>query len=70
VGGVTREEARALLDAADGSVKTAIVMKKLGVSRGDAERALEAAGGVIRRVVADEPPPVPDAPASSEVSAA
>ena len=68
--GVTREEARALLDAADGSVKTAIVMKKLGVSRGDAERALEAAGGVIRRVVADAPPPVPDAPASSEVSAA
>ena len=56
--GVTREEARRVIDAAGGSVKTAIVMQKLRVSREDAERALEEAGGVIRRVVREEPPPV------------
>ncbi|MFL5577974.1 MAG: N-acetylmuramic acid 6-phosphate etherase [Gemmatimonadaceae bacterium] len=59
--GVTRADARALLDAAGGSVKTAIVMRKLGASREEADRALDAAGGVIRRVVADEPPPVAEA---------
>jgi len=56
--GVTRHDARTLIDAAGGSVKTAIVMRKLGVSRGEAEVQLAAAGGVIRRVVSDPPPPV------------
>jgi N-acetylmuramic acid 6-phosphate etherase len=56
--GVGRDEARALLDAADRRVKTAMVMQKLGVDRAAAERALDAAGGVIRRVVAEAPPPV------------
>jgi N-acetylmuramic acid 6-phosphate etherase len=56
--GVTREEARRLIDAAGGSVKTAIVMQKRRLSRESAERALEEAGGVIRRVVREEPPPV------------
>ena len=56
--GVSREEARKLLDASGRSVKTAIVMQKLGSSRVDAERALLEAGGVIRRVIRDEPPPV------------
>jgi N-acetylmuramic acid 6-phosphate etherase len=56
--GVSRDEARALLTAADKRVKTAIVMQKLGVDRQAAERALAAAGGVIRRVVTDAPPPV------------
>ena len=56
--GVPRADARRLLDAAGRSVKTAIVMQKRGLSRGDAESALAAAGGVIRRVVAGEPPPV------------
>ena len=56
--GVTREEARRLLDAANRSVKTAIVMQKLGVGREDAERRLADAGGIIRRVVPDAPPPV------------
>lgn len=54
--GVTREEARRLLDAAGSSVKLAIVMQKLGVSRADAEAALEQGGGVIRRVVGGPPP--------------
>jgi N-acetylmuramic acid 6-phosphate etherase len=55
--GVTREEARRLIDAADGAVKTAIIMHTLSISRTDAERALAGAGGVIRRL-APEPPPV------------
>jgi N-acetylmuramic acid 6-phosphate etherase len=56
--GVTRDEARRLLKAADRSVKTAIVMQKLGVSREEAEDALARAGGVIRRAIPDAPPPV------------
>ena len=58
--GVSRDEARALLDAADKSVKTAIVMQKLGVDRNGALEALEKAGGVIRRAIPDVPPPVPE----------
>ena len=55
---VPREKARDLLAAADKRVKTAIVMYKLGVDREGALRALAEAGGVIRRVVTDAPPPV------------
>ena len=55
---VSREEARRLLAAADGSVKVAITMHKLQVDRGTAERRLAEAGGVIRRVIPDAPPPV------------
>jgi N-acetylmuramic acid 6-phosphate etherase len=56
--GVERKRSRELLDAAGGSVKIAIAMHKLGVGREDAQRALEAGGGVIRRLTRDEPPPV------------
>jgi N-acetylmuramic acid 6-phosphate etherase len=55
--GVTRDEARALIAAAGGSVKTAIVMQKTGATREAAELALGKAGGVIRRVVPGPPPP-------------
>lgn len=56
--GVTREEARSVLDGAGGRVKTAIVMQKRGVAADEADRLLEAAGGIIRRVVPEAPPPV------------
>ena len=56
--GVDRDAARRLLADAGGRVKTAIVMQKLHATREVAERALEHAGGVIRRVVPDAPPPV------------
>jgi N-acetylmuramic acid 6-phosphate etherase len=56
--GISKEEARKFIDAAGKSVKTAIVMQKLGVDRERAEQAIALAGGVIRRVVADAPPPV------------
>ena len=55
---MSRDEANRLLEAAGKRVKTAIVMQKLGVDRDAAETALAAAGGVIRRVVTDAPPPV------------
>jgi len=55
---VDRPEARKLLDAGGGIVKTAIVMYFLSVSREEAEGALEEGGGVIRRIVHRPPPPV------------
>ncbi|MEP6508142.1 MAG: N-acetylmuramic acid 6-phosphate etherase [Gemmatimonadales bacterium] len=58
--GVSREEAQSLLDAADKSVKTAIVMKKLGLDKQGSLDALEKAGGIIRRAIPDAPPPITD----------
>jgi N-acetylmuramic acid 6-phosphate etherase len=56
--GVTRDEARDLLANAAGSVKLAIVMQKLALSRSEAEQKLAAVGGVIRKLVSEPPPPV------------
>ncbi len=50
---ISRDDARALLEAAGGSVKVAIVMQKAGVTREEAERRIHEAGGLIRRVVGD-----------------
>ncbi len=58
VWGISRDEARRLLDDAGRSVKTAIVMQKLAVGRDEALQALERAGGVIRRAIPEAPPPV------------
>ena len=55
-----RDEARALLARADGSVKLAIVMNALGVEKDEAVQRLDQGGGVIRRVVGGAPPPVSD----------
>jgi N-acetylmuramic acid 6-phosphate etherase len=55
---VSREAARDLLSQGGGTVKTAIVMHFAGVTRGDAEQRLAAEGGVVRRVLNREPPPV------------
>jgi N-acetylmuramic acid 6-phosphate etherase len=44
-------DARALLDRAGGSVKTAVVMARRGVERPDAERLLREAGGRLARVI-------------------
>ena len=56
--GITREAARHLLGQAGGSAKVAIVMQKRGFARDEAERAIADAGGVIRRVIPGDPPPV------------
>jgi N-acetylmuramic acid 6-phosphate (MurNAc-6-P) etherase len=51
--GVHRGEGARLLDRAEGHVKTAIVMGRLGVDRDEARRRLEEAGGVITRVTGE-----------------
>ncbi len=56
--GMTPDAAGVLLDAAGGSVKTAIVMHFLGADRAAAGAALAREGGVIRRVIQRQPPPV------------
>src|ERR1051325_5991392 len=56
IAGLDREAAQKVLQAAGGSVKTAIVMSLLGVAREEAEQKLAEHGGVIRRVVNREPP--------------
>ena len=50
---VSREDARALLDSAGGSVKVAIVMHRAKVGRDEALRRISEAGGLFRRVVGD-----------------
>jgi N-acetylmuramic acid 6-phosphate etherase len=55
---VGRYSARALLERSGGTVKTAIVMHYLEIDRDEAESALAAAGGVVRRVLHRAPPPV------------
>ncbi|MGC2546948.1 MAG: N-acetylmuramic acid 6-phosphate etherase, partial [Silvibacterium sp.] len=50
VTGLAYDEATALLQSA-GSVKTAIVMVKLGIGRDDAEKRLAAAHGRLRPVL-------------------
>jgi N-acetylmuramic acid 6-phosphate etherase len=56
--GLGRAEARDVIQAADGKVKTAIVMARRRVSRDEAERLLEEHLGRLREIVGD-PPPVP-----------
>ena len=50
---ISRDQARSLLEAADGSVKVAIVMHRAKVQREEAVRRIADAGGLIRRVVGD-----------------
>jgi N-acetylmuramic acid 6-phosphate etherase len=50
---ISRDDARSLLEAADGSVKVAIVMHRAKLEREEAIRRIDAAGGLIRRVVGD-----------------
>lgn len=54
--GLPREEAGAVITAAGGSVKTAIVMARRHTSREEAERLLDAHEGRLRPIVGDPPP--------------
>ncbi len=54
--GLDREAAREVIQAADGRVKTAIVMARRGVSRPEAEKLLEDHEGHLRTIVGDPPP--------------
>jgi N-acetylmuramic acid 6-phosphate etherase len=53
--GLDRKAARQVIEAADGSVKTAIVMARRGVARDEAERLLAEHGGRLRLIVGDPP---------------
>lgn len=55
--GADRAAARSAIEAAEGGVKRAIVMVRRGVGAGEADRLLEEAGGRLRPVVGDPPPP-------------
>ena len=54
--GVGPDASRVVLEAAGGSVKTAIVMARLAVGREEAERLLAEHAGRLRPVVGDPPP--------------
>ena len=54
--GLDRDGSRAVLEAAGGSVKTAIVMARRQVDREQAERLLAEHGGRLRAIVGDPPP--------------
>jgi len=49
--GVTRERAEELLGESGKNVRVAVLMAKLGATRGEAERRLEAAGGSIAKAL-------------------
>jgi N-acetylmuramic acid 6-phosphate etherase len=53
--GVGRARARDVLAAAGGRVKAAIVMARRDVDAAEADRLLDAAGGVLRRVIGEPP---------------
>ena len=55
----TREAARAALEAAGGSVRTAIVMLRREVSREEAERQIAEAKGRLRAILGSPPPVEP-----------
>jgi N-acetylmuramic acid 6-phosphate etherase len=54
--GLNRKAAQHALEAAEGSVKTAIVMARRGVTRTEAEQLLERYAGRLRPIVGDPPP--------------
>jgi N-acetylmuramic acid 6-phosphate etherase len=54
--GLDRTAAQNVIEAADGSVKTAIVMARRGVQKGEAERLLAEHAGRLRPIVGDPPP--------------
>ncbi|UCC26491.1 MAG: N-acetylmuramic acid 6-phosphate etherase [Gemmatimonadales bacterium] len=54
--GIERAQARSLLDAAGGHVKTALVMHVRGVSAAEATRLLSEAGGRVGQVARLDPP--------------
>jgi N-acetylmuramic acid 6-phosphate etherase len=54
--GLDRKAAQRVIEAADGNVKTAIVMARRGVSRSEAEQLLSQHAGRLRPIVGDPPP--------------
>jgi N-acetylmuramic acid 6-phosphate etherase len=57
VSGVGRDEARAAIDGAGGSVRTAIIIAKQGVGREQAESLLAEHDNHLRSIIGDPPAP-------------
>ena len=51
VTGVSRNDAKVLLEAAFGSAKVAVIMHKLGLTYAEAKKRLDANGGFVRKVL-------------------
>jgi N-acetylmuramic acid 6-phosphate etherase len=51
--GLDESEARAALEAAGGDLRTALVMRRAGATREQAERALAASGGIVQKALED-----------------
>lgn len=51
VTGISREDAKKLLENAYGNVKVAIIMQKLGIDYAEAKKRLDANGGFVRKVL-------------------
>jgi N-acetylmuramic acid 6-phosphate etherase len=49
--GLGPERTKEVLDAADGKLPVALVMSQTGCSRNEAEKALEASGGVLAQAI-------------------
>jgi N-acetylmuramic acid 6-phosphate etherase len=54
--GLDRKAAQGIIEAAEGRVKTAIVMARRGIPRSEAERLLAQHAGRLRPIVGDPPP--------------
>jgi len=54
-GALSGEQAASVLEAAEGELKTAVVMARLGVSAEEARRRLAAAGGLVRQAIEGAP---------------
>ena len=65
-GAVSREEAERLYDAADGEVKTAIVMASCGLAAEGSRERLRSAGGHVRKALAGQSRTEKGGPARSE----
>jgi N-acetylmuramic acid 6-phosphate etherase len=52
--GLDLAEARAVLDASDGELKTAIAAQRLGITAGQARQKLQAAGGRLRATLGED----------------
>jgi N-acetylmuramic acid 6-phosphate etherase len=55
IAGVAHEEAMEALEDANWDLKVAVVMIRLGIERKKAEKALEDAGGILRRALEGAP---------------
>jgi N-acetylmuramic acid 6-phosphate etherase len=60
VAGVDRASARKAIEVCSGSVKLALIVARFGLDPAEAQRRIDAAGGVVRRVIGEPPPVVSD----------